>query len=142
MTATLQTYARKTQTPIDTLAFKTHVLDYFEDGVKEDPTDGVNIYGLFLQGAKWDWKKKIVEDSDPKVPIIKMPVIWLEPVLEKDAIEEKAYQCPLYKTSLRAGELSTTGHSTNFVLFMNLPSEMVQDYWIRRGVALLCMTDN
>lgn len=71
-----------------------------------------------------------------------MPVIWLEPVLEKDAIDEKAYQCPLYKTSLRAGELSTTGHSTNFVLFMNLPSEMVQDYWIRRGVALLCMTDN
>ena len=142
MTATLQTYARKTQTPIDTLAFKTHIKEFFDEGVTGAPDDGVNMHGLFLQGAKWDFKKKIVDDSDPKVPIIKMPVILLEPVLEKDAIDEKAYQCPLYKTSLRAGELSTTGHSTNFVLFMSIPSEMPQDYWVRRGAALLCMTDN
>jgi dynein heavy chain len=142
MTATLQTYARKTATPIDTLAFKTHILDHFEEGVNEPPSDGVNIHGLFFQGAKWDFKKKMVDDSDPKVPIIKMPVIWLEPVIDKDAVDEKAYSCPLYKTSLRAGELSTTGHSTNFVLFLQLPSEVPQDYWIRRGAALLCMTDN
>ncbi len=48
MTAALQTYARKTATPIDTLSFKTHVLEYFEDGVKEEPSDGVNIHGLFF----------------------------------------------------------------------------------------------
>ena len=142
MTATLQTYARKTQTPIDTLAFKTHILEYYEEGVKEPPADGVNIHGLFFQGAKWDFKKKMVEDSDPKCPIVKMPVIWLEPVIDKDAIDEKAYTCPMYKTSLRAGELSTTGHSTNFVLFLQLPSDVPQDYWVRRGAALLCMTDN
>ena len=144
MTATLQTYARKTATPIDTLAFKTHLRDFFVEGVKDNeaPVDGVNLHGLYIQGAKWDMKKKIVDDSDPKAPIVSMPVIWLEPVLEKDAIDEKAYQCPLYKTSLRAGELSTTGHSTNFVLFLSIPSEQTQDYWIRRGAALLCMTDN
>lgn len=142
MTATLQQYARKTQTPIDTLAFKTHVKEFYEQDVKEPPEDGVNIHGLFLQGAKWDFKKKMVEDSDPKVPIIKMPVIWLEPVIDKDVPEEKVYFCPLYKTSVRAGELSTTGHSTNFVLFLHLASEVPQDYWIRRGAALLCMTDD
>lgn len=144
MTATLQAYARKTSTPIDTLAFKTHIMEFFEDSVKKNggPEIGVNVHGLFFQGAKWDHKKKMVDDSDPKIPIIKMPVIWLEPVFEKDSIDEKAYQCPLYKTSLRAGELSTTGHSTNFVLFLNLPSDLPQDYWIRRGAALLCMTDN
>jgi len=48
MTSTLQQYARKTQTPIDTLAFKTHVREIFENDVKEPPEDGVNIYGLFL----------------------------------------------------------------------------------------------
>lgn len=142
MTACLQTYARKTQTPIDTLSLKTHILDHFEDSVNEPAEDGVKLHGLFFQGAKWDLKKKMVDDSDPKHPIVKMPVIWLEPIIGDAAVEEKAYTCPLYKTSLRAGELSTTGHSTNFVLFLQLPSEIPQDYWIRRGAALLCMTDN
>lgn len=116
--------------------------DFYEDNVNEHPEDGVNIHGLFLQGAKWDFKKKMVEDSDPKVPIVKMPVIWLEPVLDKDVPEDRIYHCPLYKTSVRAGELSTTGHSTNFVLFLHLTSDVPQDYWIRRGAALLCMTDD
>ena len=48
MTATLQTYARKTATPIDTLSFRTHILDCFDDGIKEAPSDGVNMHGLFF----------------------------------------------------------------------------------------------
>ena len=54
MTATLQTYARSTKTAIDTLAFRTNVLEIFEDGVIDHPEKGVNIHGLFMQGAKWD----------------------------------------------------------------------------------------
>jgi len=110
--------------------------------VQDFPEEGVNIHGLFLQGAKWDFKKKQIEDSDPKVPIVKMPVIWLEPIIAADLHDDKFYECPLYKTSLRAGELSTTGHSTNFVLYLHIPSDSPQDYWIRRGAALLCMTDD
>ena len=94
-----------------------------------------------MQGAKWDYNKKCVEDSDPRVPLIKFPVIWLEPIEDKYYTLEKKYQCPLYKTSTRMGELSTTGHSTNFVLFIDLPSEIPGDNWVRRGTALLCMTD-
>ena len=50
MTATLQTYARKTATPIDTLAFKTHLRDFFVEGVKDNeaPVDGVNLHGLYI----------------------------------------------------------------------------------------------
>jgi dynein heavy chain len=95
-----------------------------------------------MQGAKWDYTKKCVEDSDPKVTMVQFPVLWLEPIEDKDYTLEKKFQCPLYKTSTRAGELSTTGHSTNFVLFIDLPIEGVPaDYWVRRGTALLCMTD-
>lgn len=98
-----------------------------------------------MQGAKWDYKKKCVEDSDPKEPLVQFPIIWLEPMeIDADFVlsPSENFECPLYKTSARKGELSTTGHSTNFVLMMNLPSKVHQDYWIRRGTALLCMTDD
>ncbi len=51
------------------------------------------------------------------------------------------YNAPLYKTSLRAGELNTTGESTNFVLFVDLKTNVDPNHWVRRGVALLCQLD-
>ena len=65
----------------------------------------------------------------------------LEPIENTKYISENRYQCPLYKTSLRAGELTTTGHSTNFVLFLDLNSKEPEENWIRKGVALLCQLD-
>ena len=110
--------------------------------MKEVPEDGVNFHGLFLQGARWDINKGCLEDSEPRKPIVVFPVIWLEPVDINEPVDVGCSSCPLYKTSLRRGELSTTGHSTNFVLFLHLTSELPGDYWIRRGAALLCMTDD
>jgi hypothetical protein len=35
--------------------------------------------------------------------------------------EKKIYKCPLYKTHTRKGQLLTTGHSTNFIFYIDVP---------------------
>jgi hypothetical protein len=55
-------------------------------------------------------------------------------------------ELPVYKTPGRAsaGVLSTTGHSTNFLLHMSLPIPVgsSQQYWLLQGVAVLCSLDD
>ena len=46
------------------------------------------------------------------------------------------------ETNIRAGTLSTTGHSTNHVCNFDLPSGRDAGHWIRRGAALIAMTND
>lgn len=69
-----------------------------------------------------------------------LPALILVPT-EKLPPDDPRYVSPLYKTSVRAGILSTTGHSTNFVVAVLLPSKRHQSYWILKGAALLTQTN-
>jgi dynein heavy chain len=64
LTAILQTYARKTKVPIDTLAFKFKVVDTEKEKLVI-PKDGAYIYGLFFAGARWDSGKDTIADEKP-----------------------------------------------------------------------------
>lgn len=70
-----------------------------------------------------------------------MPIMWLKPFNydgpkknrpKKDGI----YTCPCYKTLARYGTLSTTGHSTNFVMFVEIPTNVDDEKWVKAGAAL------
>jgi dynein heavy chain len=66
-----------------------------------------------------------------------MPMIYFMPKVDY-IINENDYSCPFYKTSTRAGTLSTTGQSTNYVLSIEVPTlEESPDFWILRGTAFL-----
>lgn len=137
----LQTYARKTNIAIDDLAFSTELQTEYKEGLKEVMPNGLVIYGLFIQGASWDVKGRSIIEPKPGELWMEMPCIWLKPILKKDLKKNGYYECPLYKTSRRAGELSTTGHSTNFVMYIYLQTKEDPDHWIRRGTALLTQLD-
>lgn len=138
LTGTLQNYARKHVVSIDTIGFSFQVLKARPSG---RPTEGCVIYGLFMEGARWSDNETSVSESLPKELHTEMPAILLLPEPGHKEAESGVYLCPVYKTLQRAGTLSTTGHSTNYVLAVELPSRRPQGHWIARGVALFCALD-
>jgi len=142
MTGVLQTHSRQYRIAIDKLVFAFEFLSEEEpDEIEEAPTDGVLISGLFMDGSRWDRDEAIITDQYPTVMFDTMPVIHFNPIENHVPIESE-YLCPLYKTSLRQGVLSTTGLSTNFVLHVACPSKEPPSFWVGRGAAMLCMLDD
>uniref|UniRef100_A0A2A4JQR8 Dynein axonemal heavy chain 7 n=1 Tax=Heliothis virescens TaxID=7102 RepID=A0A2A4JQR8_HELVI len=135
LTAAQQSYARKYKIPIDQLAFHYEVQKQLE--IDTPPPEGVYIRGLFMEGARWNMDEMCVDESIPKILYDDFPPVWLIPLKREDVPTDVFYNCPLYKTGDRRGVLSTTGHSTNYILFMLLPTKLEPDHWIMRGVALL-----
>lgn len=92
-------------------------------------------YGIYLEGCKWDSDQEMLAESDPKKLFVEFPMIHFMPVQNREVPETGLYLCPLYKVLSRNGTLSTTGHSTNFVLDLELPSDQDPHFWIKAGVA-------
>eukprot|EP01084_Bolivina_argentea_P307912 532286_1 len=145
LTGTLQNYARKHIKPIDTISFdfkvmkenKNEIIKKYPNGPQEG---GCFIQGLFLEGCRWNYDQNVwcLDDSKPKELFVEMPIIWLKPIVNRVIPNHGFYKCPVYKILTRRGQLSTTGHSTNFVMNIELPSKDPQKKWVKAGVAMFC----
>eukprot|EP01035_Chromulina_nebulosa_P020290 gene20290-26338_t len=157
LTAILQNYARKYRFPIDVVTFSFVMRDEAVEELTTKPEDGCYIYGLFLEGARWDKTLQSLVDPKAKELFSPMPTIHMLPQRDRVTPSGGIYRCPVYKILTRTGTLSTTGHSTNFVTWIEIPSNKPtifrsslvsetnaqikfcdQDYWIKAGAACFC----
>ncbi|KAI9330652.1 dynein heavy chain domain-containing protein [Obelidium mucronatum] len=90
------------------------------------------IHGLYIEGAGWDRKNIRLTESQPKILYQLMPVIHVSAIFTQDEGDPKLYCAPVYRRPRRT--------DLNYVFMVELKTVQSPDYWILRGVALLCAT--
>lgn len=139
LTAAKQNFARKHQYEINKVTFEFLWRDDITKDTAEMPEDGTILYGMFMEACRWDNENHKLCDPLPKELFSDAPMLHLNPVYNRETPDyDTIYYCPLYKTLDRFGVLSTTGHSTNFVLMLEIPTDLPQAFWIKRAAALFC----
>jgi dynein heavy chain len=143
LTGVQQNFARAHKIEIDKLIWDFTVMSKAD--YEEAPADGCYISGLFLEGAGWDHDRRLLCESKPKELFIEFPIMYLKPInIAEENFEVTIYKCPTYKTTDRRGILSTTGHSTNFVMVFKLPRDPHHDevHWVKRGCAMFAALEH
>jgi len=149
LTGALQNFARKHHVPINTLEFGYAVMEGDGDddrandheSITEHPEDGVIIYGVHVQGTRWHPTEDKLVEAEKGVMFSGLPPIHFLPA-QNHVIPEDCYVTPVYKTTARAGSLSTTGTSTNFVVAVELPSDRGSGFWVLNGAAGILNLDD
>ena len=101
--------------------------------LKDEPKEGVYVYGLFLEGCRWDGKMNCLVDSEPKKLFTPLPVLYVTGVQQKDKPTKNVFEAPTYKVKKRTG--------LNFITTFTVRTQEPTSKWVMRGVALLASVD-
>uniref|UniRef100_A0A8C8C8Z2 Dynein, axonemal, heavy chain 5 n=1 Tax=Oncorhynchus tshawytscha TaxID=74940 RepID=A0A8C8C8Z2_ONCTS len=114
---------------LDRMVLCNEVTKWMKDDITQPPSEGVYVYGLYLEGAGWDRRNCKLIDSKPKVLFEMMPVVRM--YAENNGVKHaQLYSCPIYKKPVRM--------DLNYIAAVELRTAAPPEYWILRGVALLC----
>uniref|UniRef100_A0A673T414 Dynein axonemal heavy chain 14 n=1 Tax=Suricata suricatta TaxID=37032 RepID=A0A673T414_SURSU len=159
LTTVLQDYGRSQGIPLDALTFTHRVVSDTTD-IKDEfstvhrtlnavrrafkGTDhthiGVHVFGLFIEGARWNQEQNILDDSLPHELCHHFPDIYfLQPSGTSDQTDAQrcTFECPVYQTPERS-RILTTGLPADFLTSVHLPTKRPPSHWVTRRVALLC----
>ena len=108
--------------------------------VESQTKDGAYVYGLYMEGARWDSAAGCLEDAFMKDLYPKMPVILMKAILGEKEDRRGVYLCPVYKQTERATP-GTATPGTGFVFMMQLKTKQPATKWTMAGVAMLLAID-
>ncbi len=114
---------------IDTVSIETSVLNMQFEDILKPARKGVYVYGLSLEGARWDMVSNTLEASRPKVMFSPMPVVNMKVTMARPKEKYAMFRCPLYQTRGRGPE--------THLLDIDVRTKLSRDKWILAGVALI-----
>eukprot|EP00744_Colponema_vietnamica_P002494 GILI01003899.1.p1 GENE.GILI01003899.1~~GILI01003899.1.p1 ORF type:complete len:1783 (+),score=399.51 GILI01003899.1:800-5350(+) len=137
MTGMLQAFSRAEGVSVDKLGFSFKIVNESEKDITEQPHRGCYLYGLYADAWRWDATKGAMGDSLPGEPYSLLPVVHFLPEPFHKTPSD-FHRIPLYRTTLRAGVISSLGASSNFVLSIEAKSDRGSEYWTLKGAACVC----
>ncbi|XP_015117111.1 dynein heavy chain 5, axonemal [Diachasma alloeum] len=116
---------------LDNVTLYNEVTRHMFEEIKSPPNEGVYVHGLFLEGGGWERRSNRLRESLNKILHVEMPVIHISAVSGKATKDTKLlYECPVYKKPMRT--------YATFIVSLMLQTNRPPEFWVIRGVALLC----
>ena len=113
---------------------RVQVLRAEREEVRKQPDEGVHVYGLFIEGCRWDKQGNRLAESEPKVLFAPVPVLLVSGQLASEKqTGGHLYSAPCYKNPSRTDR--------NFIFAVDLRTEEQPTKWTLRGVCLLTSKD-
>ncbi|CAL6039825.1 Outer-arm_dynein beta [Hexamita inflata] len=131
--AVLQNTARQQKLPLDFMALQVEILKKELADMTAPQRDGAAIYGLFMDGARWDKKSSSIRDSILKDLYPPLPPVSLKAVTIDKAELKDTYECPIYMTRTR--------NRLTYVWSFNIKTREPSSKWVLAGVAILLAND-
>merc|ERR1712048_900897 len=139
LTSNMQVAARSNNLPLDFMRNRCRFYNIRDvNEVSSLPPKGVNVHGLFLEGAGWEDGKgedegyiteSKMKDLHPVMPICNVFAVHI------DEMDWTAmYHCPVFSTSLRGATFIFQGN-------VRMDPDDIEFRWILAGAALLTQDD-
>ncbi|TYZ61675.1 hypothetical protein PybrP1_000691 [[Pythium] brassicae (nom. inval.)] len=129
---------------LDDVVYHTEVTPFERaEQVRAPPSEGVYIYGLFMEGATWSKQDGTIVESEPKKLFTSLPVLHVNSLSKDLELRSRKelygaagpFECPCYKYASR------TDRYFVFMVTMKCPPGRPPRHWGLRGVCLLCNTE-
>jgi dynein heavy chain, axonemal len=131
LTAIMQSTARRFELPLDKMCLYCDVTKKQKEDFTAAPRDGAYVYGIYMEGARWDTVQGVISDSKLKELYPAMPVINIRAITQDKQDNRSMYECPVYKTRSRG---------PTYIWTFNLKTKDKPAKWVLAGVALLLQT--